>query len=60
MKLMEFKDNEEAYEIVETFEIDYNQEYDSSRGDRKIDNKFTSIILFTRVINRIYFLFITL
>jgi hypothetical protein len=34
LKLMEFKDNEETYEIVETSEIDYNQEYDSSRGDR--------------------------
>jgi hypothetical protein len=31
---MEFKDNEEMYEIVETSEIDYNQEYDSSRGNR--------------------------
>jgi hypothetical protein len=34
LKLMEFKDNKETYEIVETSEIDYNQTYDSSRGDR--------------------------
>ena len=44
LKLMEFKDNEETYEIVETSEIDYNQEYDSSRGDRikKLDIKLGS------------------